>query len=69
MSSANFFETTNNQFRIVKESSIIENKLDDIYNSIRKEIERLKYEIYKLSSVPKEKMYGTPDKKKSRKRL
>ena len=69
MSTENLFETKNNQFRIVKESSIFENKWNEIYNSMRKEIERLEYEINKLSGVPKEKMYRTPDKKKSRKRL
>lgn len=69
MSTAGLFDLSNGKLCFVDESSIFENKLNEIYNSMRKEIERLKYEIYKLSSVPKEKMYGTSDKKKSRKRL
>ena len=66
MSTASLFEISNGEFCIADKSSIFENKLNEICNSTRKEIERLEYEIYKLTGVPKEKMYGTPDKKKSK---
>ena len=68
MSTAGLFNISNSSFCTVDDSSIFENKLNEICNSTRKEIERLEYEIYKLSGVPKEKMYGTDDKKKSKKK-
>ena len=66
MSTAGLFDISNGELRTVDESSIFEDKLNEICNSTRKEIERLKYEIYKLTGILKEKMYGTHDKKKSK---